>query len=156
MAPATEGPTTIPESGDPLARLVGEVVEIEHEVTAREVLLFAELTGDFAPHHVDEAYAARTSLGRRIAHGALLVGYASAASSAIGERTTQHVVSLGYDRVRFIRPVFVGETVVIRYEVTDFDPAKRRTSGRITITNADGQLCAVATHLLQAWIGAEP
>lgn len=141
-----------PEAVDPLRRLVGKVVEVERVVSEADVLTFAEITRDFAPHHVDADFARSTTLGRRIAHGALLIGYASAASSAIGEQTTQHVVSLGYDRVRFLRPVFIGDTIVIRYEVTDFDPVKRRTSAKIEITNRDGDLVAVATHLLQAWV----
>jgi 3-hydroxybutyryl-CoA dehydratase len=146
-------PGTRADAKDPLADLLGKVVEVGLTVTERDVLTFAVLTGDFAPHHVDEDYARRTTLGRRIAHGALLIGYASAASSAIGEQTPVHVVSLGYDRIRFIKPVFVGDDIVIRYEVTGFDPAKRRTSARIEFTNGDGQLVAVATHLLQAWSG---
>ena len=137
---------------DPLQLLVGKVVEIVRSVSEADVLTFAEITRDFAPHHVDADYARSTTLGRRIAHGALLIGYASAASSAIGEQTTQHVVSLGYDRVRFLKPVFIDDTIVIRYEVTDFDPLKRRTSAKIEITNQDGQLVAVAIHLLQAWV----
>jgi 3-hydroxybutyryl-CoA dehydratase len=147
--PPEEGPD--PEALDPLQLLVGKVVEIERFVSEADVLTFAEITRDFAPHHVDAEFARSTTLGRRIAHGALLIGYASAASSAIGEQTTQHVVSLGYDRVRFLRPVFIDDTIVIRYEVTDFDPAKRRTSAKVEIRNRDGELVAVATHLLQAW-----
>ena len=147
-AAETRGPAV---DGDPLAALVGQAVEIERDVSESDVLAFAALSGDFAPQHVDEAYARATSMGRRIAHGALLVGYASAASTALAERTPQQVVSAGYDRIRFIKPVFVGDRIVVRYEVTGFDPAKRRTTASIQITNQDGQLVAVATHLLQAW-----
>jgi len=152
VSPSSQEPEPDAEAVDPLQLLVGNVVEIRRTVSEADVLTFAEITRDFAPHHVDADFARSTTLGRRIAHGALLIGYASAASSAIGEQTTQHVVSLGYDRVRFLRPVFIDDTIVIRYEVTDFDPIKRRTSAKIEITNADGQLVAVATHLLQAWI----
>ena len=152
MSSAHHGQSREPGAVDPLQLLVGKVVEMQRVVTEADVLTFAEITRDFASHHVDADYARQTTLGRRIAHGALLIGYASAASSAIGEQTTQHVVSLGYDRVRFLKPVFIDDTIVIRYEVTDFDPAKRRTSARIEIRNADGQLVAVATHLLQAWV----
>jgi 3-hydroxybutyryl-CoA dehydratase len=141
-----------PGAVDPLQHLVGKVVEVRRIVSEADVLTFAEITRDFAPHHVDADFARTTTLGRRIAHGALLIGYASAASSAIGEQTTQHVVSLGYDRVRFLRPVFIDDTIVIRYEVTDFDPVKRRTSATIEIRNQSGELVAVATHLLQAWV----
>jgi 3-hydroxybutyryl-CoA dehydratase len=139
-----------------MAGLVGRVVEVGKTVTQRDVLAFATLTGDFHPNHVDADYARRIGLGRNIAHGALLIGYASAASTVIGEQSPVPVVSLGYDRVRFIRPVFVGDEIAIHYEVTAFDPVKRRTSARVDFTNQDGQLVAVATHLLQAYPGQGP
>jgi 3-hydroxybutyryl-CoA dehydratase len=148
---ASERPGSTLETGDPLAALVGQAVEIERTVTEHDLLAFAELSGDFAPQHVDEEYARATSLGGRIAHGALLVGYASAASTALASRTPQQVVSAGYDRVRFIKPVFIGDRIVVRYAVTGFDPARRRTTAQIEFTNQDGTLVAVATHLLQAW-----
>jgi 3-hydroxybutyryl-CoA dehydratase len=140
-----------PVARDPMADLVGRVVEVGKTVTQRDVLAFATLTGDFHPNHVNPEYARKIGLGRNIAHGALLIGYASAASTVIGEESPVPVVSLGYDQVRFIKPVFVGDQLVIRYEVTAFDPVKRRTSAKIEFTNQDGQLVAVATHLLQAY-----
>jgi 3-hydroxybutyryl-CoA dehydratase len=149
--PVTPDPEPAVGTVDPLAALVGQAVDIEREVTQSDVLAFAALSGDFAPQHVDPEYARATSLGRGVAHGALLVAYASAASSALAERTTQQVVSAGYDRIRFIKPVLIGDAIVIHYEITDFDPVKRRTTASIRITNQDGQLVAVATHLLQAW-----
>jgi len=139
------------DQGHPLAALVGRVVALTRSVTEADVLGFAEISGDRAPHHVDEDYVRMTSMGRRVAHGALLIGYASAASTAMSEQAAQHVVSVGYDRVRFIKPVFIGDVVTVRYSVTDYDPAKRRTIAQIEITNQEGQLVAVANHLLQAW-----
>jgi 3-hydroxybutyryl-CoA dehydratase len=140
---------------DPMGVLVGLAIEKTRTISESDIVGFAELTGDFAPHHVDEAFAARSPYGRRIAHGVLLLGYASAVSSDLGTQTPQQVVSLGYDRIRFIKPVFLGDTITIRYQVTDFDPVKRRTSARVEIKNQDGQLVAVATHLLQA-VGDAP
>jgi 3-hydroxybutyryl-CoA dehydratase len=156
--PPSESPAPggLSRAMDPLATLLGESVEVERTVTQSDVLAFAALSGDFAPQHVDEEYARRTGLGRCIAHGALLVGLASACSTKMAEKTPVQVVSLGYDRIRFIKPVFVGDTVRIRYSVTDFDPVKRRTTARIEFTNQGGQLVAVVTHLLQAYPGAGP
>lgn len=150
MSVSSREPGSSVGSDDPLYALVGRSIEVQRTVTERDILGFAELTGDFAPHHVDEEFAARSPYGRRIAHGVLLLGYASAASSELSAQIDQQVVSLGYDRIRFIKPVFLGDTVTVRYEVTDFEAAKRRTSARVEIKNQDGQLVAVATHLLQA------
>ena len=69
-----------------------------------DVYLFAGITGDLAPNHVNEVYMAGTAYGRRIAHGALLIGYMSTASTlVIGQMPPagETPVSLGYDRVRF-------------------------------------------------------
>src|SRR5262245_60488018 len=96
-----------------LGEAVGQSVAFRKTVSESEVYLFAGITGDFAPNHVDEQFMRGTQYGRRIAHGALLVGYMSRASTMIveritGERASVFPVSLGYDRVRFLKPVFIG------------------------------------------------
>ena len=52
-------------------------------VSESDVYLFAGITGDLDPNHVDEEYCGKTSLGHRVAHGALILGYTSAASTRI-------------------------------------------------------------------------
>lgn len=129
--------------------LVGTHVEQTLTVTESDVLAFAEITRDFAPHHVDEAYARRTRLGRRIAHGALVVGYMSGVSTQALQGVDAHLVSLGYDRIRFIAPIFLGDQITVAYEVTGFDRERSRTTATVQVTNQDGQLVAVATHLMK-------
>jgi 3-hydroxybutyryl-CoA dehydratase len=109
-----------------------------------------------SPNHVDEAFMAKTSYGKRIAHGALLVGYMSGSSTDIvGEckelQGVYHPVSLGYDRIRFLKPVFIGDTIAMHYVITAVDDAKGRTMAEIDITNQNGELCAVATHIMK-WL----
>src|SRR5262245_50967516 len=94
-----------------LEAAVGQCVSFRKTVSESDVYLFAGITGDFAPNHVDEQFMRCTQYGRRIAHGALLVGYMSRASTMIAERIvcegeTFYPVSLGYDRIRFLKPVF--------------------------------------------------
>ena len=60
-------------------------------------------------------------------------------------------VSLGYDRMRFLAPVYFGDTVTVNYTVASIDPDKLRATADIRITNQDGTLVAVATHLLK-WV----
>jgi 3-hydroxybutyryl-CoA dehydratase len=60
-------------------------------------------------------------------------------------------VSLGYDRVRFLKPVFIGDTITVRYQVESIDAAKNRTLAKVEITNERGEIVAAATHLM-TWL----
>lgn len=135
---------------------VGQSVACSKTVGESDVYLFAGITGDFAPNHVDEAAMAKSPYGHRIAHGALLVGYMSRASTMIQDRcpdlmNTHFPVSLGYDRVRFLKAVLIGDTITVTYEVTGCEPDKSRTTADVKVTNQAGELCAVATHIMR-WI----
>ena len=125
-------------------------------VSESNVYLFAGITGDFAPNHVDEEYMRGTPYGRRIAHGALLVGFMSTASTMMVERhgalaQDETPVSLGYDRIRFIAPVFLGDTITVTYTITEVDPVRRRSRSRIEVTDQQGETVAVAEHILK-WV----
>jgi 3-hydroxybutyryl-CoA dehydratase len=134
---------------------VGDATSFTKTVSESDVYLFAGISGDFAPNHVNKAYMEKSSYGRLIAHGALLVGFMSAASTqmAMGSRSDISVtgVSLGYDRMRFLAPVFFGDTITVDYRIASIDTEKLRATADIRITNQDGTLVAVATHLLK-WV----
>ena len=134
---------------------VGHAVSFAKTVSESDVYLFAGITGDLAPNHVDKPYMERSGYGRRMAHGALLVGFMSTASSmAIAhcrDDKTETPVSVGLDRVRFIKPVFLGDTVTVHYEIDSLDLDRRRSVAQIKVTNQDGILVAVASHILQ-WV----
>lgn len=132
----------------------GEAATFTKAVTERDLLLTAEITGDHDKLHVDAAYAARTPYGRRIAHGALVLGLLSATASAIAQRAIANgaeglPVSLGYDRVRFLRPVFEGDTLTARYVVARIDEAAGRSESACEVANQAGELCLVAVHILK-------
>jgi 3-hydroxybutyryl-CoA dehydratase len=128
---------------------IGQVATFAKTVAESDVYLFAGLTGDLYQNHTNEEYMKTTRYGRRIAHGALLVGFMSAASTRITERCTHPVVSYGYDRIRFVRPVFFGDTVTVAYRITDKDDAQQKVFAEITCTNQRGEVVAVATHILK-------
>jgi acyl dehydratase len=134
---------------------VGDTTSFSKTVSESDVYLFAGISGDFAPNHVNKAYMEKSGYGRLIAHGALLVGFMSTCSTQMAEHsrsdTTVTGVSLGYDRVRFLAPVFFGDTVTVIYTIASIDKEKLRASADIKITNQDGVLVAVATHLLK-WV----
>jgi acyl dehydratase len=135
---------------------VGDSVTFAKTVGESDIYLFAGITGDFSVNHVNEQYMARSKFGRRIAHGALLVGYMSTCSTMMIEKcqgATRETtpVSLGYDRVRFLAPVFIGDTVTLTYTIAEIDPQKRRSLADIDVVNQSGMRVAVARHIL-SWV----
>jgi acyl dehydratase len=135
---------------------VGDKVSFAKTVGESDVYLFAGITGDLAVNHVNEQYMARSKYGRRIAHGALLIGYMSTCSTMMIERCNglagdETPVSLGYDRVRFLGPVFIGDTVNLTYTITEVDPQKRQSKSDIQVLNQHNELVAVAQHILR-WV----
>ncbi len=134
---------------------VGDSARFTKTVGEYDVYGFAGITGDFSPNHVDKAYMEKSSYGRLQAHGALMVGYMSTASTLViahsREGAGETPVSLGYDRIRFLAPVFFGDTITVDYRIGAIDVARRRSTGDIAIKNQDGTLVAVGTHILK-WV----
>ena len=134
-------------------------VSFTASVAADTVDCFARLSGDDYEAHTDEEFMARSRFGQRIAHGALLVAYMSAAGTkairASRERGNDSVpVSLGYDHLRFVAPVFLGDTVTVSYEVQGVDAERRRSTARVHVVNQAGTLVASADHLMK-WMKAD-
>lgn len=141
---------------DAFAAALGQKVTCAKTVGESDVYLFAGITGDLSPNHVDEQAMSQTPYGHRIAHGALLVGYMSRASTMICDKCTElmasHLpVSLGYDKVRFLKAVLIGDTITISYTVTSADAERMRTLADVQVKNQKGETCAVATHIMR-WI----
>ncbi len=137
---------------------IGAAARFTKTVTERDLLLTADITGDHDPLHVDAAYAARTPYGQRIAHGALVLGVLSATASEIAHRAIAAgcagvPVSLGYDRVRFLAPVFIGDVLEARYQVAELDPARGRMEADCAVVNQKGETCLVARHIMK-WVRA--
>ncbi len=128
---------------------VGLKTRVSRTVSESDVYLFAGISGDLDPNHVDEEYCRKTSFGHRIAHGALILGYTSAASTQILHAFDRPMVSVGYDRVRFLKPVYFGDTVTVNYEIVELQMEKERVLSKIEVTNQRGELVAVATHVMQ-------
>ena len=128
---------------------VGLSTRFSKTVSESDVYLFAGITGDLDPNHVDEEYCKRTSLGHRVAHGALIVGYMSAASTRILEDFERPMVSVGYDRIRFLKPVYLGDTITIEYVITSLDRQRERITSKVEVKNQHGDLVCVADHIMQ-------
>lgn len=105
---------------------IGEKVSFAKTVGEVDVTLFTGLSGDHYAAHTNHEFMKQSVYGQRIAHGALLVGYMSAASTRMIEHAQRKgqsgtPVSLGYDRLRFLAPVLFGDTVTVEYALTAVD-----------------------------------
>lgn len=118
-------------------------------ITETDIVLHAGQTGDFFPHHMDEEWCKTQPFKKRIAHGTLVF------SVAIG--LTAHVVNevsmtYGYERLRFTRPVFIGDTIKVKVTIKDKKEHKKPEYGLVTesieVSNQNNEVVMVCEHLL--------
>lgn len=117
-------------------------------VTEADIVNFAGVSSDFFPLHMDQEYAAQTRFGQRIAHGFLVLSMASGMVPADPERVEG---LYGLDRVRFIRPTFIGDTIHVEMEVVSLQERPDK-SGVVefkqSIINQRGELVVVNQYRL--------
>lgn len=118
-------------------------------VTETDVGLFAGITGDLSPNHVNEEYMKGTAYGGRIAQGVLVLGLSSAAVWMFAAKFGVTGASLGYDKVRFVKPVMLGDTVTIDYRAAEFDPERARIVSDVSGRNQRGEVVLSARHVLK-------
>lgn len=104
---------------------LGQTASFRKTVTEADVVLFAGITGDHNPVHTDEEYARSTPFGRRIAHGLLT---SSLVSTVLGNQLPGPGTIYLSQSLRFMAPVFIGDTVTASVEVTALDPLKQRVT----------------------------
>ena len=132
----------------------GQTSSFTKTVSESDVFMFAGITGDFSPNHVNKAYMEKSSYGKLIAHGALLVGFMSTVSTmAIADTrdSKETPVSVGYDKIRFLKPVFLGDTITVDYTISEIELERKRSYADIKICNQNKELVALGRHILQ-WI----
>lgn len=119
-------------------------------ITEADIVLHAGQTGDFYPHHMDAEWCKTQDFKQRIAHGTLV--FSIAVGQTAGEINPE-AFSYGYDRLRFIKPVFIGDTLTSRCTVKERrEHPKRTTHGYIVelveSLNQRGEVVLAAEHLL--------
>jgi acyl dehydratase len=121
-------------------------------ITETDFVVHAGHTGDFFPHHMDAEHMKSSEWGQRIAHGTM--------TFAIGIGLTASEInplafSYGYERLRFPKPVFIGDTIHTTLTVTELEPdPKRADYGRIVeavrVINQRGQVVLACDHIYLA------
>jgi 3-hydroxybutyryl-CoA dehydratase len=114
---------------------VGDAVEARKTISESDVYLFAGVTGDFNPLHVDAEYAKGTPFGARVAHGPLTF---SLCAGLLGTELPGLGTVAVSNQVTYEAPVFIGDTIAVRVEVAELDPERNRATMAVTWRNQDG------------------
>jgi 3-hydroxybutyryl-CoA dehydratase len=88
-------------------------------VTESDIVNFAGLSGDFVELHMNEEYAKRGPFGRRIAHGALIFSISTGLMIQMSTDLEAIIAFYGVDKLRFVGPVFIGDTIHVSRKVTE-------------------------------------
>ena len=115
---------------------IGDSDRFSKTVTDTDIYLFAGVTGDFNPAHIDEAYAQGTFFKTRIAHGMLSAGFISA---VIGTRLPGPGTVYMRQTLDFLAPVRIGDTVTATVEVIEKMEDKKRVRLKTTCVNQEGK-----------------
>ena len=130
---------------------IGDTVSFTKTISESDVYLFAGITGDFSQMHTNEEFMKTTPYKKRIVHGVLTFAFGSTASTMIQLQARAEIPSLsyGYDRLRFLRPVYFGDTITAKYTIIGVDEEQLKTYANVEIFNQHAELCVVATHILK-------
>lgn len=122
---------------------------IGRTITETDIVVHAGQTGDFFPHHMDAEWCKTQPFKERIAHGTLIF------SIAVGMTATlinEVGISYGYERLRFIKPVFIGDTIHVKVSISDKSEYRKPEFGLITelveVFNQRNEIVMSCGHIL--------
>ena len=118
---------------------IGDAAEFSKTVTETDIAMFAAISGDFNPVHVDAQYAAGTPFGARVAHGPLTLALCA---GILGMRLPGLGTVAVSNRIEYRRPVYIGDTITARVEVAELDVERNRATMVIRWTNQDDTVVA--------------
>jgi acyl dehydratase len=121
-------------------------------ITETDFVVHAGHTGDFFPHHMDAEFMKGTPFGQRIAHGTMTFAIGIGLSAT---EVNPLAFTYGYERLRFPKPVFIGDTIHTTLTIAGLDPdPKRADHGRITeevrVINQRGEVVLACDHIYLA------
>lgn len=120
-------------------------------ITETDIVIHAGQTGDFFPHHMDEEWCKTQPFKKRIAHGTLIF---SIAIGLTANEINEVAMTYGYERLRFIKPVFIGDTIKVTVSIKEKKDHKKPGFGLVTelveTHNQHNELVMVCEHILLA------
>jgi acyl dehydratase len=90
-----------------------------------------------------------TPFKHRVAHGMLTMSMSSCLSTQFADASPVLCVSYGYDAIRFLKPVYIGDTITATYTIEKVDEEAAKTFAKLETKNQRGELVLVATHILK-------
>lgn len=119
-------------------------------ITEADIVAHAGQTGDFFPHHMDAEWCKIQPFGARMAHGTLVL---SVSVGMLAGEINESAMSYGYDQVRFIAPVFIGDTITSKAEIiAKREHAKKpeefgMVDEQVSVINQRGETVVAFIHL---------
>jgi 3-hydroxybutyryl-CoA dehydratase len=117
---------------------VGDTFSFDRTITAEDVRLFAEVSGDDNPLHLDPDYAATTPFGQPIVHGAFLLAIVS---KVLGRDYPGHGAVAVALSAKFLRPVPVGSDITVEVKVAEKIEARHHVRAKVTVYMAGKMAC---------------
>lgn len=118
-------------------------------ITETDIVVHAGQSGDFFPHHMDEEWCKKQPFKKRIAHGTLIFTVAIGLTAQVINEVS---MTYGYERLRFTRPVFIGDTITVKVTIKAKGDHKKPAYGLVTelveVFNQHNELVMVCEHLL--------
>jgi 3-hydroxybutyryl-CoA dehydratase len=125
---------------------IGDAANFRKTISESDVYLFAGVTGDFNPLHVDEEYAKGTPFGSRVAHGPLTF---SLCAGLLGTELPGLGTVAVSNQIEYLAPVFIGDTIAVRVEVAALDPERNRATMAVTWRNQHGVEVATGSMVVK-------
>jgi len=125
---------------------VGDAAESRKTISETDVYLFAGVSGDFNPLHVDAEYAKTTPFGARVAHGPLTF---SLCAGLLGTELPGLGTVAVSNQITYEAPVFIGDTIAVRVEVAELDPDRNRATMAVTWRNQEGTQVASGSMVVK-------
>ena len=119
-------------------------------ITEADIVLHAGQTGDFYPHHMDAEFCKTQPFKERIAHGTLIL---SVAVGMLAGEINEVAMSYGYEGIRFLKPVFIGDTITAHATISEKREYKKSpeefglVDEKVEVMNQRGELVMVLTHI---------
>jgi acyl dehydratase len=121
----------------------------ERNVSEEDIDFHAKESGDYFPHHMDEEWCKTQPFKQRIAHGTLIF---TVAIGLTADFVNEVSMTYGYDRLRFIKPVFIGDTLKVTVSIKEKKDHKKPEFGLVTelveAFNQHKELVMVCEHIL--------
>ncbi len=118
-------------------------------ITETDIVIHAGQSGDFFPHHMDEEWCKSQPFKKRIAHGTLIF---TVAIGLTADFVNEVSMTYGYERLRFIKPVFINDTIKVTVTIKELKDHKKPEYGLVTelveCFNQHNELVMLCEHIL--------